>query len=52
MGIVHFDGDNVAISKYQELCEQLGIKANPEEFKTLRQHYKKELRIAIGKGSY
>ena len=49
LGIVHFDGDNLAVSKYQELCDQLDIKPNLDNFNELRQQYKKEIRIAIGR---
>lgn len=51
LGIVHFDGDNLAVSKYQELCDQLDIKPNLDNFNELRQQYKKEIRIAIGRDS-
>lgn len=51
LGIVHFDGDNLAVSKYQELCDQLDIKPNLDNFNELRQQYKKEIRIAIGRGN-
>jgi hypothetical protein len=49
MGVVHFYGDNEAVSKYVDICDQLHIKPNLEEFKKLRQQYRKEIRKAIGK---
>lgn len=49
MGVVHFYGDNEAVSKYVDICDQLDIKPNLEEFKKLRQQYRKEIRKAIGK---
>tara|TARA_B100001287_G_scaffold270565_1_gene269497 strand:- start:265 stop:1431 length:1167 start_codon:yes stop_codon:yes gene_type:complete len=49
LGIVHFESDNSAVSKYIELCEQLDIKPNVPEFRKLRQQYGKEQRTAIGR---
>ena len=49
MGIVHFNEDNEAVSRYVDICEQLDIKANITEFCNLRQQYKLDRRNAIGK---
>lgn len=48
LGMIHLDTLEVGIGKYLNLCEQLEIRPNIEDFKTLHSQVGGENRIAIG----